>query len=270
MHDPMTVAFEIRYPWKKYGKKGRNEFERNYRESFLTIWHVDPERDGSDDSCGWFSPHLSKDQLSRINSISGDEARQPYYQRHHGKEIDSPTEAETLLRQAFMLIGKIFSKQHLCKPALRSVTFQEASKWACYMLANPVDNFRGSLSFLPGWHSNNDEDRESDRQYTAKKFFCCIGRFIAQQRRPWYRHPRWHIWHWKIQNHLTQDFKRWAFTRCATCNGRYKWKETGWTNGWDSEGPRWFRSEVDLHHMNCGGHGIGTDKAKISDPITGT
>ena len=54
MHDPLTVAFEIRYLWKKYGQRGQTEFERNYRESFITIWHKDPERDGSDDSCGWF------------------------------------------------------------------------------------------------------------------------------------------------------------------------------------------------------------------------
>lgn len=59
MHDPCTVAFEIRYPWKKYGNLGRNEFERKYRESFITIWHVDPERDGSDDSCDWFGRKLT-------------------------------------------------------------------------------------------------------------------------------------------------------------------------------------------------------------------
>lgn len=53
MHDPMTVAFEIRYPWKAY-KNPRNEFEKNYRSSFITIWHVDPEKGGSDDSCDWF------------------------------------------------------------------------------------------------------------------------------------------------------------------------------------------------------------------------
>ena len=46
MHDPMTVAFEIRYPWKKYA-------------SFITIWHVDPEKDGSDDSCDWFHRRLT-------------------------------------------------------------------------------------------------------------------------------------------------------------------------------------------------------------------
>src|SRR5579864_2137170 len=115
MHDPMVQAFQISYPWKKYGKKGRDDFERNYHEAFITIWHVDPETDGSDDSCGYSRPRLSKDQRDRIASIAGDEARQPWFQRFKGKEIDSPTEAETLVRQAFMVVGRVFSKAHLCK-----------------------------------------------------------------------------------------------------------------------------------------------------------
>lgn len=60
MHDPKTVAFEIRYPWKAYSKEERaarpgSEFTQNYRAPFITIWHVDPEKDGTDDSCDWFN-----------------------------------------------------------------------------------------------------------------------------------------------------------------------------------------------------------------------
>lgn len=65
MHDPMTVAFEIRYPWKAYSREKReastSDFVKNYRESFITIWHVDPETDGSDDSCDW---HNRKGKLN--------------------------------------------------------------------------------------------------------------------------------------------------------------------------------------------------------------
>src|SRR5690348_15802551 len=59
MHDPMTVAFEIRYPWRAYSKAERaarpqDSFRQTYRASFITIWHIDPEHGGSDDSCDWF------------------------------------------------------------------------------------------------------------------------------------------------------------------------------------------------------------------------
>src|SRR5208337_5303395 len=229
MHDPMTQAFEIRYPWKKYGKSGRNDFERNYREPFITIWHVDPEKDGTDDSCGWSQPKLSKDQQSRIKTLAGDEAREPWYQAYLGKNIDSPTEAETLLRQAFMLIGRVFSRAHICEPPIKPVTFTEACKWASDGLCSPVDNFRGSLAFLPGYHSNNEQDKESDREYNAERFFWCIASYILRERRPWYRHPRWHIWHWQLQIHPLQTFKRWAFTRCATCGRGFAWGQSCWT-----------------------------------------
>lgn len=71
MHDPLTVAFEIRYPWRKYKKwpKGVTNFEQipaseqskyspwwkdSYRDTLARIWHRDPCADGSDDSCDWF------------------------------------------------------------------------------------------------------------------------------------------------------------------------------------------------------------------------
>ena len=251
MHDPMTVAFDIKYPWKERRPGNEKIWPNGYRRTFITVWHVDPEVDGSDDSCGWFSPPLSKDQQNMVKTIAGDEARTPYFQRFRGKEIDSPTEGETLLRQAFLLMGRVLSKQHLCKPRLRPVTFAEASRWACEMMGNSVDNFRSSLAFLPSWHNSSGEDTKHGREYCAERFFWAIARYIARERRPWYRHPRWHVWHWQIQVHPLGDFKRWAFSRCADCGGRFTWGYSPWTNSWNGTGPLWFRSEEDVHHSDC-------------------
>jgi len=68
MHDPLTQVFQIKYPWEKYGKKGSTEWEKSYRDTFITIWHKDPEKDHSDDSCGWFkrARHGDKDVLQKI------------------------------------------------------------------------------------------------------------------------------------------------------------------------------------------------------------
>ena len=60
MHDPMTVAFEIRSPIKRKNKF----FPEGYRQSLVTIWHVDPEKDGTDDSCGWFMRSRHGDQAT--------------------------------------------------------------------------------------------------------------------------------------------------------------------------------------------------------------
>lgn len=46
MHDPHTLAFNI----KLFGIQ------------LVTIWHVDPERDGTDDSCDWFNRGKAEDR----------------------------------------------------------------------------------------------------------------------------------------------------------------------------------------------------------------
>ena len=254
MHDPMTVAFEVKYPWRDKSSGTTKLFPKGYRRTFITVWHVDPETDGSDDSCGYSRPRLTKEQLDSMKSLAGDEAREPWFQQYFGKRIDSPTEGEVLIRQAFFLVGMVLNRRF----GVKRVSFAEASEWACETMCNGIDNFRSSLCFIAGYHSNNPEDRESDREYVAHRFFCCLAGYILRERRHWWQHPRWHFWHWHLQIHPLQNFKRWAFTRCADCGKGFKWGQSGWTNQWNSDGPRWFRGEKDLHHDNCGGHGVAS------------
>jgi len=54
MYDPMTVAHEIKRPWPQKVKSLDPKGWR-YFPAILVIWHVDPETDGSDDSCDWFN-----------------------------------------------------------------------------------------------------------------------------------------------------------------------------------------------------------------------
>ena len=58
MHDPMTVAFEIRRPWPT---RSRLFSSRRHWPPWVTIWHVDPERGGSDDSCDWFGSRRTRE-----------------------------------------------------------------------------------------------------------------------------------------------------------------------------------------------------------------
>lgn len=247
MHDPMTVAFELKYPWRKYGRKGITAFDKTYRESWATIWHVDPERDGSDDSCGWFSPKLTKEQRDGMKNLAWDEARTPYFKANPTKEGPDPVTAEVLLRQAMYNVGAILHR----RSGVKQPTFMECAEWTTEMLANSHDNFRTALCFVPGWHSNHTEDRESDRQHEAEGFFCSLARFILRERRPWYRKPRWHVHHWKLQLHPLQKFKRWAFSRCEGCKRGFKWGYSPVSMQWGGHGPRWFRSEEKTYHSEC-------------------
>jgi hypothetical protein len=116
MHDPNTVAHEF----------GRGIFE-------VTIWHVDPEAGGDDNSCDWFG------------------SRMPV---HIWEDM-----------------------QQLPEQARRAVKFL--------------------------WFHHHHRLNP----------------------RPWWKHPKWHIHHWRVQVHVIQALKRWLFARCSKCGGRFKWRE---------------------------------------------
>jgi hypothetical protein len=182
MYDPLTVAFEIRSPFRD---KPCKLFPEGYRRSLITIWHRDPESDGTDDSCGWTFPRLTK------------------------KEID------------------------FCKD----------------LIYNENDNLRH-------WFDQNysPEDPQYPTLDGMSSQVMQIMRCFKRFQRPWYRHPKYHFWHWKIQIHDLQNLKRWLFTKCKVCGKSFKYGETG-VGTWGGDGPRWFKSE-DLTHMRCSEHQV--------------
>lgn len=88
MHDPMTVAHEIRYPWFERRKNGG----RRHR-LFITIWHVDPETDGTDDSCDFSGtrPSLRPTERDLFNKLLHFETlvgNDPFYSEHKQEVAD--------------------------------------------------------------------------------------------------------------------------------------------------------------------------------------
>lgn len=259
MHDPLTVAHEIKNPFRRGRKVSSPDgtFWRS-RPSFITVWHKDPERDGSDDSCGWSWPKLTKAQQSNLRFLGGCEARDPWFQAAAAKQIENPTDAETLMRAAFILVAR----------QLRiKITTEEATIWAIEMIHSPADNVRSLLAFLPGYHSNSAIDNEESRTDEATRFFGMIAKHILRERRPWYRHPRWHINHWQVQIHPVMHFKRWAFSRCSQCGGRFGWGVSPLSDNWYGTGPRWFRSESGVRHGDCSRPQSEGSSAAVSDTV---
>lgn len=226
MHDPMTVAFEIRYPWRAYPRAQRTtEFNRTYRNSFITIWHVDPECDGSDDSCGWFAPKHDERTWAKYQKLG--EREYVFMLGEHGY----PMTCYEAVWYAWLKIKQVD------RGGWRKLTQRER------------DEIRGLASF-PGDNLRYSHSTISDPA-SCGAFFRTVFRCYARIHRPWYRHPRWHFWHWRIQVHPLQNFKRWAFSRCCKCGGRFKWGYAPCTNSWNGSGPRWFQNEPSVYHVNC-------------------
>lgn len=272
MHDPSTVAHQIKYPWYEYKpwpKKARRDpnpwrlkrgwdempdelkatrshnWPEGYRNDFITIWHEDPERDGSDDSCGYSYVKLTPKQREFLRNAAWWEGRTPHFLKYASKEFPGEAEeAECYMRGVALLVARVLrlkvSMDYITRFAAEAVHVRTES---C--------KFGGSFCFLPGYHTNNQKDSEEDRQEHFHGILCGVARSILTDQRPWYRHPKWHFWHWKFQIHPLQEFKRWAFSRCCKCGKGFKWGQSVCTNSWHGTGPLWFRSEKHVYHDDC-------------------
>jgi len=270
MHDPMTVAHEIKYPWWQHkpwpkrfrhkdhrkfiwehemnaeDKKGRAQmWPEGYRNTFITICHVDPCRGrGGDDSCGYSYVQLTDKQVERLKNTAWWEGRLKHFLC--GKEkawTGGLAEAECLYRGMVLLVARVLDIP---------MTFDRAAKHAAESIhIRTSENAGGCFCFVPGYHTNNKQDRESDRVDHFTGILCGIAKSLLTERRPWYRHPKWHFWHWKFQCHALLDVKRWLFSRCCRCGKRFAWRYCPVTDNWNSEGPKWFRGEKDCYHSDC-------------------
>ena len=244
MHDPMTVAFDIKWPWPRKtevtSKDGEKRIDRYY-PSFATIWHRDPEKDGSDDSCGWSRPRLTAKQRECLKSLAWSEAYEPWFQRLR-EENGQARRGRSAGAQALVMVARVIGVR---------VKWQEICFWAAELVHCPMDNLRSSLCHQPGYHTNNPKDSRSDREDHAYGLFSCLATYILRERRPWWRHPRWHVWHWRVQIHCLQNLKRWLFSRCAGCGKAFPWGYAPVASGWCSLGPTWFKGEEGVYHHNC-------------------
>lgn len=84
MHDPCTVCFDIKRPWRE---KPSKFWKDGYRPTWITIWHADPlkfkikcaVRD--DDSCGWFTRPLTLAQRHVIEKLAKEQYGQIFERR---------------------------------------------------------------------------------------------------------------------------------------------------------------------------------------------
>jgi hypothetical protein len=140
----------------------------------IEIWHVDPCIGGDDNSSGWVFPHLTDVQGARAMEI----AREwkiwlpvPYY--------DIGWSCVEIVRATWGDIKWYEKRTH-------SITVKEMDRiWS--LASNPVDNLQmGAKRAIGGDHDD------------VEQFIGTVYRNFLSYHRPWYRHPRWHFWRWRV------------------------------------------------------------------------
>lgn len=210
MHDPMTVAFEIKLPFGGY-RSGNHV----YRPPLITIWHVDPETDGTDDSAGWFmrARHGDKNVLEAI--------RQAYafdWDAEWGGWFDK--DGKPLFSTGAIVLDMFWHAafEHFRKDAKKARRFMRKHTFDILHFAeNTTDSAHASIVGKYGI-----EPRQDRIDQHASMIYGCVLRWT----RPAWKHPRWHFWHWQFQVHPLQKLNRWLFTRCCKCGKRFGWNES--------------------------------------------
>ncbi len=166
MRDPMTVAYEIRYPWKAYSRAEReardSDFIKTYRASFITIWHVDPERDGSDDSCDWHNRKGTLNERERavaeaVWDVEGLLDNKPHYPSSREHKAWQPLHGaimHLLHKPSRTHWWQVHPRWHVWHWQIQVHPWQQVRRWLLTRCARCGGRFRyGESPVSHSWHS---------------------------------------------------------------------------------------------------------------------
>lgn len=259
MHDPSTVCFDIKYPWRRWGSKSEH-WPKGYRETFLTIWHEDPlnfegkccVRD--DDSCGWSSPPMTEAELEQAKGWAKYEYGTIFAKQRAQAEGASYTYIchDATCHEAIYWIWRYIKHEKTKGKGWKFIDRRNALTAAeiehiFNLASNPIDSLK-------------QVHAEVKDQKTFWRLFLCVYHAYQRHNRPWYRHPRWHVHHWRLQFHAFQKLRKFLFDRCDECGKRFGWNEHP-TSNWN--GDKLWHSECH-HRVAC------VPKALVSEEVTGT
>lgn len=236
MHDPMTVAFEIKWPFGGAKHQRKDGTVYRYRPSFITIWHVDPCKAGNwrnDDSCGWFmrAGHCDSAGIERTKKDFAFEWCNDW--GGWFKKDGTPNlSVIAITLDMFSIAAKA-----------RLGTWDKAHK---FMKENLYDIMRFAENNVDSMHDLiTGRYGFPEKEERINNAAIVVYPYVCRKLRPWYKHPRWHIHHWKIQFHPWQKLKRRYWDKCSKCGKRGFKKHHGGACG------NWAGTEI--WHSSCEG-----------------
>jgi hypothetical protein len=191
------------------------------------IWHIDPERPGTgnrtDDSCGWFDrspgPYASAvketvEDRDIIQHIANTIDRQVFWRsayledypvEERGWKRVTPADALALV---LMVGSRLESLRHWH-------AYRDASWWR-----RPFLRKLDMTAMLVELALNPSDNLAPSADGSASSFIRLVAGAMNRHTRPWWRHPRWHVHHWKINVAIVRNLRRMLIDRCATCGKR--------------------------------------------------
>lgn len=244
MYDPMTLAFGFP-PY-------RSPLYRLKRWIGFDIWHVDPERPGSgqrtDDSCGWFDrrpreyadavAYVLKD-VTTMHDVSLALSRRkhmpmPFYEGiSEPRENPDRAEGYPRLTQAdalalTLMLARELENRRWWNGADGKAGSSRSWLRRTFTRRRNVNEIAFDLALSPIDNLSSIESAES--------MVRLIAAALHRQFKPWWKHPRWHVHHWRLNFDLWRNVKR-MFQRCAGCGKRLGFGYSPTTFSWGGGGP---------------------------------
>lgn len=227
MHDPMHVVFDILRPWPNKSRPARRSTDPNPRRHGRQFGPLNLR--AAEHECA----HCDNGQVTDPP---------PSYHEHKGYYAGQPC------------------------PDCAGRGYCRTPFWRRPYVFWHFWRFRGREWYVPSvvtvWHVDPETDGSDSSCRNRYKRAWREAKADNDPLRLWWanwrmrRYDLWHVHHWKIQVGPWQNFNRWAWSRCSTCGGRFKWGEAPVSTQWHSKGPAWRKPEQHVHHMDCRG-GVG-------------
>lgn len=223
MHDPIAAAFEI-----FLGKRTRKD--GSYRDPIITVWHEDPETDGTDDSCGWFIRlrHTDNATYEKIvktfnfewdRTFQSEESDYVYNCGWFTKEGKNVLSVQGIVLNMYLIAAKHVFETEGDPTKSWDKSHRFLNKYLAEILLfaeNNTDSIFDTITRKFEIGTNTLYSREEMIRECAE----IVYTDILRKKRKWYQHPKWHIHHWRIQFHPLQRLKRRYWDKCSICGKR--------------------------------------------------
>lgn len=212
---------------------------RDYRGGWIElaeIWHMDPCKDGTDDSCGYFlrARHGDQDTLERIvkrleqdwdNTYTSDSSGETYNRGYFDAVNGSPVmSASAIMLNIFLMAaGEHYDKgrRQWDRSWRKARAYMRRHLFDILLFAeNPTDSALDSIrqTFVSSEDMINDGGRRAKerRDQRIRQMASMVYGCILRDTRPWWKSRNLHIHHWRIKIHALRLIIRY-FTKCARC-----------------------------------------------------